>query len=342
MNQIYCDQDAFSRLDEADDILFYSRDRFVHHLDSTALSTIEDLIGKMITQERAVILDLMASWDSHIPQSVNPAEVVGLGLNENELSANKMLSRYIIHDLNNNPALPFEDEFFDVVLCTVSVDYMTRPVEVFKEVGRILKPSGLYLVIFSDRMFPTKAVKVWRESTEEERLSMVKDFFKEAKLFTTPKVYISKGKERPVDDKYAYLGIPSDPIYAVYAYKCKKEDENVENFETSRCGNLSIEEVEERKRQVGDTLCCPYCGETLGRWNIPQTVFTEWPNEYLYVCFNDECPYYVNGWKTMSEQGMPCSYRLMYDDMTNSCGPIPVFNNTMIKEDIVRDEFNGN
>ena len=343
VKQVYSNEADFSRIDETDDSIFYSTDRFVSHLDSKALSTIEDFIGKMVTRKNPVILDLMASWDSHIPIAVKPAEVIGLGLNENELSSNKVLSQYVIHDLNKNMLLPFKDDYFDVVLCTVSVDYMTHPVEIFKEVGRILKPSGLYLVIFSDRMFPNKAVKIWRESTEEERLSMVKDFFKEAEVFTKSEVFVSKGHERPADDKYVHLGIPSDPIYAVYAYKNVEEDAIAEKRATTYYGDYSVEELERRKKEVKDTRCCPYCGERLGKWGVPLTLFTEWPNEYFYVCFNDECPYFVNGWNAMSEQGNPCSYRLMYDDITDSCGPIPVFNNTMIKEDrIIEDELDNN
>ena len=211
--------DAFSRLDESDDLEFYSRDRFVSHLDSLALSTVEKLIGTLVVEESPAILDLMAGWDSHIPENLRASEVVGLGLNENELRKNKALSEAVIHDLNKDPHLPFPDNRFDVVINTVSVDYMTKPAEVFKEVGRVLKPGGLLLIIFSNRMFSEKAVKVWREAGEDERVLLVEDFFREAGVFEKRSVFLSKGKPRPKDDKYAHLGIPSDPIYAVYADK---------------------------------------------------------------------------------------------------------------------------
>jgi len=211
--------DAFSRLDESDDLEFYSRDRFVSHLDSLALSTVEKLIGTLVVEESPAILDLMAGWDSHIPENLRASEVVGLGLNENELMKNKALSEAVIHDLNKDPHLPFPDNRFDVVINTVSVDYMTKPAEVSKEVGRVLKPGGLLLIIFSNRMFSEKAVKVWRDAGEDERVLLVEDFFREAGVFEKPSVFLSKGKPRPKDDKYAHLGIPSDPIYAVYADK---------------------------------------------------------------------------------------------------------------------------
>jgi SAM-dependent methyltransferase len=143
---------------------------------------VEKLIGTLVVEESPAILDLMAGWDSHIPGDLRAQEAVGLGLNENELRNNKVLSEAEIHDLNKDPRHPFPDNRFDAVINTVSVDYMTKPAEVFKEVWRVLKPGGLFLVIFSNRMFPEKAVKVWREAGEDERVLLVEDFFKEAGL----------------------------------------------------------------------------------------------------------------------------------------------------------------
>jgi SAM-dependent methyltransferase len=211
--------DDFSRLDESDDALFYARDRFVQHLDSLALATVEHLIGQLIVTKQPAILDLMASWDSHIPTSLQTAEMVGLGMNANELERNPALNRRLIHDLNKDPHLPLPECYFDAVLNTVSVDYMTAPFEIFCEVGRILKPGGLFLVTFSNRMFPQKVTRIWRESTEEERVLLVKELFQRSRLFEDLSTFISTGKPRPADDKYAHLGIPSDPVYAVYAWK---------------------------------------------------------------------------------------------------------------------------
>lgn len=218
IRQIYAG-DAFARRDESDDRLFYSTDRFIEHLDSRALSTVEELIGSLVVEKDPVILDLMAGWDSHLPAKLHPSRVVGLGLNENELRRNEALSEHVLHDLNDDPTLPFASEMFDVVLNTVSIDYMTKPLEVFQEVGRILKTGGLFLVIFSNRMFPQKVVKMWWRLKEEERILLVREMFNYSKLFEEPQVIISKGKPRPESDKYAHLGIPSDPVYGVYADK---------------------------------------------------------------------------------------------------------------------------
>ena len=337
-NTITFTKEDFSRMDETDDELFYSRDRFVDHLDSLALSTVEKIIGDLIVEENPVILDLMAGWDSHIPERVKASKVIGLGLNEHELAKNKHLTEFVVHDLNDDPRMPFPDDTFDAVINTVSVDYMTGPVEVFGEVARILKPGGLFLVIFSNRMFPQKAVKIWRESTEDEREMLVEDFFKTTAQFEERKTFLSKGKPRPQRDKYSHMGIPSDPVYAVYANK--KGGKNIERVigNESEKGDYEMDEdtIAKRKEAVKHTLECPYCGQKMKKWAVPQTPFTTWENEYMYVCFNDACPYFVRGWDTMNKQGnRGFSYRCMFDPIREKCHPIPVPTVNALKEGIV-------
>jgi SAM-dependent methyltransferase len=319
---------AFSRLDETDDKIFYSTDRFVNHMDAVAKKTVERIIGSLIIEEDPIILDLMAGWDSHIPGTLSPARVIGLGLNENELSRNKDLTEYTIHDLNKNPSLPFPDNMFDAVINTVSVDYLTKPVEIFVEVGRILKPGGLFLITFSNRMFREKAVKIWRDSCEQERMILVEEVFERAGLFEKPGVFVSRGRPRPRDDKYAHLNIPSDPIYAVYADKIGKDISRQKRpaIEISYGERLSKDELEKRKRSIKNTLLCPHCGEKLNKWAVPDNPFSQtWDNDYMYICFNDACPYYVRGWDCMHNQaGCSVSYRLMYNPENDGCIPVPV------------------
>ena len=121
-------EDAFARDDSSDDHIFYEKDRFVNHIDTVAMDTVEHIIGSLVIEEEPVILDLMAGWDSHIPDHLKPSELTGLGLNENELLKNKRLTRYLLHDLNREPGLPFGDNYFDVVINSLSVDYLTNPV----------------------------------------------------------------------------------------------------------------------------------------------------------------------------------------------------------------------
>jgi SAM-dependent methyltransferase len=206
---------AFAREDETPDPEFYKTPRFVDHLDSLALSTVEDLFVRLVPKGSR-ILDLMAGPESHLKGEIEPTSIAGLGLNEEELQGNPVLTERIIHDLNADPALPFKDNEFDAVVNTVSVDYMTRPVEVFREVSRILKPNGVFIVVFSNRMFPPKAVSIWKTTDESDRVDLVKKYFSAAERFYLDGTFESKGKPRPKDDKYYSLGIPSDPIYAVW------------------------------------------------------------------------------------------------------------------------------
>ena len=332
-------QDYFSRIDESDDAIFYNKERFVSHLDSLAMETVVDLIGQLVVEDNPVMLDLMASWDSHIPTRLQSCRITGLGLNETELKNNQVLSDYVIHDLNRDGRLPFSNGSFDVVLNTVSVDYLVNPIAVFREAGRVLKPGGLFLVIFSNRMFPDKAVKIWRESSEEERILLVENIFQETGSFDAPEVFISKGRPRPRDDKYAHWGTPSDPVYAVYAEKPGKTPSR-----KPRPAILSIMEskmnegvLEHKKRQIHKTLQCPHCDEKMNKWAVPENPFeATWENEFLYICFNDNCSYYVRGWDHVYRTtSRIASYRFMYNQDKDICSPIPVPSSKALRESII-------
>jgi SAM-dependent methyltransferase len=308
-------------------------------MDTVALSTVEKIIGTLVNEEAPAILDLMAGWNSHLPRAMEPGEVIGLGLNRNELSKNPGLTGFVIHDINRDPRLPFPDARFDAVLNTVSVDYMTRPKELFQEVGRVLKPGGLFLVIFSNRMFPQKAVRIWRQSGEQERVMLVEDFFRSAGCYEKTGTFTSKGKPRPRDDKYADRGIPSDPVYAVYAEKQGGDPDRPKRpaVEPETSGRvLSARELNERKPLVRKTLCCPHCGERMKKWEVPNSPFTQWDSEFMYICFNDACPYLVRGWDVMERQGNGgCSYRQVYDPDRDCLMPIPVHSLRMMRDGIV-------
>lgn len=333
-------EDAFSRSDESDDEFFYATDRMVPHLDATALATVEEIIGRLITEDHPVILDLMASWDSHLPGHLHPQKVVGLGLNANELRRNQSLSEIMIHDLNETPPLPFPDATFDAVINTVSVDYLTHPFEVFEEVARILKPGGLFLVIFSNRMFPEKVTKLWQLSSEQERVELVTEFFGHSGRFEQPQVYVSCGRPRPRDDRYAHLGLPSDPIYAVYADKrgAPLGKERRPGLSCLEEGSNGTEGVGQEEKPIRDTLICPHCGQKMKKWEPPNSPFSTWDTDHMYICFNDECSYVMRGWGVMDRQGnRGMSYRFMYDPQRDSCLPIPIISLHALKEGIVGD-----
>jgi class 3 adenylate cyclase len=243
-NHIF-ESDAFSRLDETEDRLFYSTDRFVDHLDAPALCKVEKIIGNLIVKKEPVILDMMAGWNSHIPDDVKPGEFIGLGLNKRELIKNKALTKFIVQDINQNIRFPFPDDYFDVVLNVVSIAYITRPIEIFRETGRVLKKSGLFLIIFSNRMFPQKAVKIWRKSKIHERLLLLGHFFRASQFFGDPFIILSEGNSNPPlkeEIKPTFKG-NLDPVYAVYAYK-KGRDVNY-NLNTAELRSSKIDIIRE-------------------------------------------------------------------------------------------------
>ncbi len=170
------------RLDPAPDEFFYAEPRFVAHIDPETIAALTDAYAELLPAGGRV-LDLMSSWISHLPETVAYASVTGLGMNEPELAANPRLDTRVVHDLNADPALPFPSASFDAAVNAVSIQYLTRPVEVFREVGRVLAPGGVHIVATSHRMFPTKAIRAWHMLAPEERLALIARYFADSGAF---------------------------------------------------------------------------------------------------------------------------------------------------------------
>jgi hypothetical protein len=152
----------FKRLDEAPDTEFYKFPKLVYHIDEGAVSALTRYYDAQIP-DGSDVLDICSSWVSHFPRDfpTRMKSLVGVGISEIELACNDQLSRHVAQDLNQNPKLPFPDRSFDCVTCVVSFDYLTRPLEVMKEVERVLRPGGQVILSQSNRCFFTKAVGVW-------------------------------------------------------------------------------------------------------------------------------------------------------------------------------------
>jgi SAM-dependent methyltransferase len=213
----FADQ-PFQRTDESEDSLFYVQPRMVKHIDDTAIDIIRRLYDKRI-RPQSDVLDLMSSWVSHLPEELALKSLTGLGMNQRELEANSRLTESVIHDLNTSPRLPFDDKAFDAVICSVSVEYLVHPIEIFEEISRVLKPGGLFMVTFSNRWFPPKVIKIWSELHEFERMGLVLEFFLKSGKYKELETYSMRGLPRPQDDKYYSQILFSDPVYAVWGYK---------------------------------------------------------------------------------------------------------------------------
>lgn len=191
----------FSRADEAADAVFYRPPRLVTHIDDGAIAAVGRLYTDLGVNGR--VLDLMASWVSHFQEP--PAELTVLGMNATELESNPMAVGRVVRDLNLDPALPFDDGAFDDATCCVSVDYLVHPIEVFAEVARVVRPGGRFVCTFSNRCFPTKAIRGWLAGSDEDHCGLVAEYFRRAGAWETPQVV------RPGP------GVRTDPLYAVWA-----------------------------------------------------------------------------------------------------------------------------
>jgi hypothetical protein len=170
---------AFTKADSSPDAEFYAFPRFATHIDDGAIAAVTQAYRDSLPPGGA-ILDLMSSWVSHLPEEVAYASVVGHGMNEEELAANPRLSRWFVQDLNISPTLPLEDNAFEGAGLCVSVQYLQRPVEVFREVRRVLRPGASFVVSFSNRCFPTKAVAIWQSLGGPDQQRLVSAYMRAA------------------------------------------------------------------------------------------------------------------------------------------------------------------
>jgi SAM-dependent methyltransferase len=166
----------FDRADPTPDGRFYGPPRLVTHLDDPAIAAVGALYEQLAIH--GDVLDLMGSWVSHFRAA--PRRLTVLGMNPVELARNPQASAAVVHDLNHHPGLPFADRAFDDVVCCVSVDYLVEPIAVFRDVARVLRPGGRFVCTFSNRCFPTKAVRGWLASTDEQRCAIVAEYFRQS------------------------------------------------------------------------------------------------------------------------------------------------------------------
>ena len=192
----------FDRADPTPDADFYVPPRFVTHIDDGAIAAVGDLYAELGLD--GDVLDLMGSWVSHFHAA--PAHLTVLGMNAAELAANPQAAVTVVHDLNAAPRLPFGSASFDAAVCCVSVDYLIHPVDVFADVARTLRPGAPFVCTFSNRCFPTKAVRGWLASTDEQHCEIVAQYFRSTGAYDAP---IVERRTPP-----AHFG---DPLYAVWA-----------------------------------------------------------------------------------------------------------------------------
>jgi SAM-dependent methyltransferase len=209
-------QGFFDRSDRGEDTQFYEYPRIVTHIDDGAIAMVSALYDELRLSgpTGGHQLDLMSSWISHF--STAPAELTVLGMNAHELERNPQATIRVVHDLNASPVLPFPDATFDGATCCVSVDYLVRPIEVFDEVARVLKPGTPFVCTFSNRCFPTKAIRGWVQTNDADHCAIVSEYFRLANGFREP----TSQQRQPVRN-----GMPTDdPLFAVWAFSKAAND----------------------------------------------------------------------------------------------------------------------
>lgn len=198
----------FRRQDESPDPEFYREPRLTVHIDDAAIGAVTAAYAELLPPDGAV-LDLMSSWRSHLPAGNGYAEVIGLGMNAEEMADNPQLDAAVLHDLNAGPPLPFSDGRFDGAVCTVSVQYLTRPVATFAEVNRVLRPGAPFILTYSNRCFPTKAIAAWLATTDQQHANIIATYFHESGGWG--EVYAQDRSPRGPG--------ANDPLFVVWAFK---------------------------------------------------------------------------------------------------------------------------
>lgn len=198
----------FDRSDPSPDAQFYGPPRLVTHIDAGAIAAVGALYAELglCGPTSGPILDLMSSWISHFPSK--PESLTVLGMNGAELAANTMADERVTFDLNTDPApvLPFSANAFAGVVCCVSVDYLARPIELFDEVSRVTRPGGLFVCTFSNRCFPTKAIRGWLATDDDAHMTIVAEYFRR-----------SHGWDKPRMERRTRSGHRGDPLFTVWA-----------------------------------------------------------------------------------------------------------------------------
>ena len=196
---------AFAKLDTEEDEVFYEPARLVCHIDDGAIAALTEFYRQTLPVG-GVLLDLMSSWVSHLPPEIEYAEIIGHGMNAEELAANPQLSRWFMQNFNRDPILPLADDSIDAAMMCVSIQYLEHPVEVLREVARVLRPTGPVVVSFSNRCFWTKAVAVWRALDDDGHVRLVEQYLRHAGFTNVETHRLAEWVEDVSDPMIAVVG----------------------------------------------------------------------------------------------------------------------------------------
>ncbi|MCK5697172.1 MAG: methyltransferase domain-containing protein [Gammaproteobacteria bacterium] len=208
----------FIRKIEEDDGLFYDAIETTIPVDQVAIEQLQQFYNHCI-QNNSIVLDLMAATDSYLPNTLKNIDLTGLGVKEDDLKTNQALNHSILHNINTQPDLPFDDQSFDAVICSFGIEYITQPIKIFEQVARILKPNGVFIVAFSDRFFDKKAIALWDNLHSFERMGLVLEYFRQADQFNDLQCESIRGLVRHEDDPFINKTAFSCPMFILSGKK---------------------------------------------------------------------------------------------------------------------------
>ncbi len=306
-------RDDIRRDNEDDDAKFYQGVHRRPFFAETTDRAIRAHHARLIPSAARRVLDLMSSLQSHL-DPVEGRKVIGLGLNAEEMARNPELCDAVIHDVNRNPRLPFDDASFDAVVCAGSIDLVTQPLELMRDVARVLVPGGVLVVTFTDRMIQPKCIHAWRDNDNEGRIVLATSYFSFSGAFLRPMVEVEEIKTPGCIIHGPGATFGDEVLSVVWGYRPPASQ-----VTTPRLAPL------ERLATRNDREC-PWCGQRMKLWQPPETPWEmDYGVELLHVCFNDDCPYFLRGRQWCRRNGMRCStYRHSRNPVTGKEGPLPV------------------
>ena len=202
-----------TKLDESNDLDFYASPKFVYHLDSNFRKELTNIYNEEFYDD-STILDLMSSWDSYLPTTKKYKNVLGHGLNKEELERNQYFDKYWIQNFNEDQNIPLENESIDFCLMVAAWQYLQYPENISMEISRILKNNGKLIIAFSNRAFWTKAPKIWTNSDEKQRVNYVRNVLV-SNGFNDPKII----KKFVSNNLKIFPFLNHDPFYCLIAKK---------------------------------------------------------------------------------------------------------------------------
>ncbi len=287
----------------------------------------------LLTEGEGPVLELLAGPQCLLPESVRNRTILGISSSLEELEQNQSLDQRLVLDLHGRPLLPFKAETFEAVLLLFGLETIHYPDVLFMEASRVLKPGGVFLLAHANvnAAVNGSSLPAWVPLNDQEELAAIDSFFDAAGDFGRVTAYGNKKRYRSEASKKKYPVQENSPIGLVYAYK-RSEEYLRDKPWGSLTGPLD---------QALDPHACPYCGDGLKKWEVPHSPFEIdcwYDTDFLHICFNDDCPYFLRGWDWMwTRLRRNVSYRHMYNPATGKGGPIPVPTYYALKDGIVED-----